>query len=936
MKKFIKILLSILFVLIVTIIAVPYFLKDDIEKFIKDEINNSVNAKIDYDDVSLSLLTDFPNLHLKIKNISIDGVQEFKNVRLAQIDLLTMSLNAKRLFFEKDLEIKKIGLSGADFIIKVLKNGKANYDIVKPDSLSNQKPADKQQFTIKIQAYNIDNSNLIYDDNSLDMHLKIKNLNHNGNGVFTDNSYQLNTQTQMDNLDFIFDHIHYINNAKSKIDAHILIENDFSKYTMKDVLLSLNDLDITSDMMFELKDDDINMDITYATRENSLKKLLSLIPKAYMPDIKGLKTEGVASLKGFVKGTYNEKNYPAYGLDFVVNNGKIQYPDLPQAVTNINLKTKIDFPGGSNLNRTAIDMSRIHFTVAGNSADGHLSISNPVEDPYINTAFKSKMDMSQIKKAVYLPGIKKLSGLLDADFSLKGRISAIEKQQFDKFDASGYFNLKNMNYASDSLSYEVNISQAEMSINPQALQLTKFDAKVGESDFHINGNIENYIGYFLKKDKVLKAGFHLHSNYLNLNEFMTEDNQTGNTTETKNGGIIKIPANLDLTFIADADKMKYQNLDLQNAKGKVTIKDKKAGLETVLLKTLGGDMTLKGIYDTSNEVVQSAMNLSMKKLSLSQSAENLTMFSTYTPVMKKLQGRFFSDMDIKVNLDHQMNPILETLDASGLFKTGNLKIDGIDIVKKIGNMLKINELKQAKVDDISAKFEIKKGKLFVKPFNFKINQIKSGLQGNVSLDQKINFELNMDIPRKMLGNKANDILEGLVGKLDKLGLNADLGNIIKMKFKITGDMNNPKIVPVIAGTEGNSMQEVITNAVEQKVDEAIDQAKAKAQEEARKKADALLAQAQKQANLIKSEAGKTADKIRLEAQKQADELIKKAGNDPFKKLAAKTLAKKLKKEAEKKANKLEIEAQKKADLIMKNAREKADKLINNIDKPKSE
>ena len=928
MKKIIKITLSILFVLIVTIIAVPYFLKDDIEKFIKDEINNSVNAKIDYDDVRLSLLTDFPDLHVKIKNITVDGINEFKDVRLAQIDLFTMSLDAKKLLFGKDLEIKKTGLSGADFNIKILKNGKANYDISKPDSLTDKNTGNKQKFTVKIEQYKITNSNLNYDDASLNMHLKIKNLNHTGSGIFNENSYRLTTRTEMDSLDVIYDRIHYINNAQTNVNAQILIENDFSKYTMKDVQISLNDLDLTSDMMFALKDDDIEINITYATKENSLKKLLSLIPKAYMPDIKGLKTNGTAQLNGFVKGTYNEQNYPAYGVDFSVKNGTIQYPDLPQSVTDINVKTKVDFPGGSNLDKTNVDMPKIHFSVAGNSADGHLSVKNPMSDPYINTAFKSKMDFSKIKNAVYLPGIKKLSGMLDTDFKLKGHISAIEKQAFDKFEASGYFNLKNMNLATDSLKYEVDISQAEMNINPQALDLKKLDAKIGESDFHINGKIENYISYFLQKDKILKADFKLHSTYLNLNEFMTDESSNTATPGNETAGIIKIPSNLDINFTADADKMKYQNLDLQNVKGKITVKDQKAGLETVLLKTLGGEMMLKGIYDTSKDVVQSAMNLSMKKLSLSKSAENLTMFSTYTPVMKNLQGQFFSDMNLKVNLDKQMNPVLETLDASGLFKTGNLDIGGIDLIQKIGNMLKINELKQAKVDDISAKFEIDKGKLHIKPFDFNINQIQSGLSGSVGLDQKINFVLNMDIPRKMLGNKANDILEGLVGKLDKLGLKTDLGNIIKMKFKITGDMNNPKIIPVIAGTEGNSVQEVITNAVEQKVEETVNEVKDKAIEEAQKKADALLAQAQAQADKLKAEAKKAADKIRSEAQKQADELIKKAGNDPFKKLAAQTLAKKLNKEAGKKADKLENEARKKADLIIQNAQNKADKWIN--------
>ena len=273
---------------------------------------------------------------------------------------------------------------------------------------------------------------------------------------------------------------------------------------------------------------------------------------------------------------------------------------------------------------------------------------------------------------------------------------------------------------------------------------------------------------------------------------------------------------------------------------------------------------------------------------------------------------------------------MQSLDASGLFKTENINIGGIDIVKKIGKMLKINAFDNPKIDKIKAQFEVQKGKLHVKPFQFKINQINSGLEGTVGLDQKINFVLNMDMPRKLLGNKANEVIGNLIGKANALGLKLNMADIIKMKFKITGDYNHPKIVPVIAGADGQSAQEVVKEAVTQKVEAAVDDAKEKARAEAQKKADALLAQAQQQADKIKAEAKKAADKIRAEARKQAADLIKKAGNDPFKKLAAKALGKKLVKEADKKAQQLETKAQNQANLIMKNARTKADSLVNKI------
>ncbi len=924
MKKFVKISLSILIVIIVTLIAIPYFLKDDIEKFIKDEINNSINAKLDYDDVSLSLFTDFPNLHVKINNLRLDGINEFKNIRLAHIDLFNMSLDAKRLFFEKDLEIKKIGVDGADVTIKVLKNGKANYDIAKPDTIQEQTP--EKNYTIKLKSIYINNANITYDDQSLGIMLKINNLNHKGSGVFTNDTYNLNTQTQIYTLDLIYDKIHYLNKVKTKLDAGISIENDFNKYSIKKALLSLNDLELLSDMVIELKGDDIDMDITYRTKENDLKKLLSLVPKAYMPDIKGLKTSGKATVAGFVKGIYNDKNYPAFGVDFDINNGYIKYPDLPQSVENIDVTTHVKFPGGTNLDKTGIDMPKIHFKIAGNTADGRLTIASPTTDPYIDTYFVSKMDLSQIKQTIYLPEIKKLTGILDADIKLKGRSSAIENQQFEKFEAAGHFNLANMQYASDSLDYPVSISAAKVNITPQSLEVQQFNSKVGESDFDLTGKVTNYITWFLKKNQVLKAGFNLHSNYLNLNEFMTGDEDTASTEQTQDS-LIKIPENLDIVFKASANKVRYKDMVLNNLKGNIVVNNQKARLQTVLAKVFGGQIKLDGTYDTSGKTAKSTMNINMEQVAINQTASSLTVLQNYAPVMQKINGKFFTNFQMDVALDNQMNPDLQTLAAKGLLKTSNINISGIDVIKNIGKMLKIKAFENPEIDKVKAQFEIDKGKMDIKPFQFKINNIPADLGGTVSIDKKLDLVLNMDIPRKMLGTKVNEIIGNLIGKVNALGLNLSKSDIIKMKFKITGDFTNPKIVPVIAGTEGTSMQEVVTEVVTQKVEETVDKAKEKAREEARKQADKLLAQAQAQADKIKAEAKKAADKIRSEARKQADEVIKKAGNNPIKKMAAQSLAKNLIKKADQKADQLETKAQNQANLIMKNAQNKADKLL---------
>lgn len=107
MKKAFKIIGIVLVLIIIALIAIPYFYKEEIEQYIKDDINRNLNAVVDYQEVSISLLKDFPNLKVGINQLTVDGIGAFKDVRLLEMGTLSLSLDTKKVFLDKEFEIKK-------------------------------------------------------------------------------------------------------------------------------------------------------------------------------------------------------------------------------------------------------------------------------------------------------------------------------------------------------------------------------------------------------------------------------------------------------------------------------------------------------------------------------------------------------------------------------------------------------------------------------------------------------------------------------------------------------------------------------------------------------------------------------------------------------------------------------------------------------------
>jgi hypothetical protein len=278
-----------------------------------------------------------------------------------------------------------------------------------------------------------------------------------------------------------------------------------------------------------MKEDEIVMDINYKTENANIAQLLSLVPKVYMPDLTGVKTGGVAKLSGFVKGHSTETDLPGFKLLVDVQNASIQYPDLPEKISNINLLTDVDFKGGSDLNTMTVDLPKIVFDIAGSRVSGNLNVKQPMTDPYISAAFKSKLDFVKVKQAVKFEQIKDLSGILDADIAFSGLVSAMTNQQVDKINAKGFFNLTNFKMKSDAFKDVLQIPSAQLNLTPAQLNITQFNSIIGANDFTLTGSISNYLAYFLGKNEVLKGNFIGKSKYLNLNDFMTES-----TTNTSN------------------------------------------------------------------------------------------------------------------------------------------------------------------------------------------------------------------------------------------------------------------------------------------------------------------------------------------------------------------------------------------------------------------
>ena len=113
------------------------------------------------------------------------------------------------------------------------------------------------------------------------------------------------------------------------------------------------------DGWFKMNENDYGMDITFKSPDNSFKSLLSLVPGMYTSSFNNIETKGDLAFNGFAKGTYSEKQMPAFNLNLLVKDAMFKYPDLPTAINNINIDLLVDNKDGV-IENTILNLKKFH------------------------------------------------------------------------------------------------------------------------------------------------------------------------------------------------------------------------------------------------------------------------------------------------------------------------------------------------------------------------------------------------------------------------------------------------------------------------------------------------------------------------------------------------------------------------------------------------
>lgn len=946
MKKAIKIIGISIASLLVLLILLPFAFEGKIYELVQQKANENLNATVSFTDVDLSLIRNFPNLRVSVEGLKVINKAPFDSVQLAKIENFTVVINVKSLFSDQ-IEIGQIILDQPQMDVRVLADGTANYDIAIPDSAQAPKPEEEKgkPIHLSLSRYAIEKGNIRYDDKSMPMVMEFKNLNHEGSGDFADEIFTLSTETEADETTFWFDGLSYVNKAITSIKADLAMDLKNMKFEFKENEIQLNQLFLQANGWVNMPAEDIDMDVTFAATKTEFKNLLSMVPMEFAKDLNGVEATGKIGLNGYVKGTYNDNSMPGIGLNVEIENGHFKYPDLPKSVDDVQLKLAV-VADMNNEDNSTVDLDKCHLSIAGNPIDLTLHLKTPESNPYIDFDGNLNIDLSTLKEVIPIGKDETITGKIQADLMFKGYAKAAESGDVSGLQAAGMLDISQFDYDSDSLPYDLFVNKMHLDFNPAFAALSEFNLKVGNTQMSMDGKVTHYLEYAINDDPLV-GNLNFYSPSVNLNDFMTDgsastesaatntESAPQNNTSTSSSVVI-LPNNIDFTLAAKIDQMLYDKAQFSNVLGNIQLQNGKALMNQLALNGLGGSVVLNGWYD-GNEGIKPAMdmNMELKDVDIQTTTTTFVTLNKWATIAKSCEGKISMQLQMSSLLDQQMMPINASVDAKGKLSTQTVMIKDYAPLTKVAEKTNLEKWKQPlPLKDVNVSFTIKNGIINIQPFNFQLDGIPVKMEGEATLDQKINYTIETDIPFDKfpagIVNQANSLL----GQINaKLGTKLSAGSKINLIARITGDVNNPdvKVTSKALGEQAvQDLKEEVITMIKEEVVEKATEIKNDAIEKAKAEKERLVREAQAAADKMKADARTAAGKAKQEAYKQADALANKGGN-PLEKMANKKLAEEARKKADQAYDKSVKEADSKADKLVQDANKKGDQLIQEAD-----
>ncbi|MFK7950756.1 MAG: AsmA-like C-terminal region-containing protein [Saprospiraceae bacterium] len=783
----------IFFFLILLIVAQVY--EDRIGELVVKELNKSLKAPITVEHVDLTLVRTFPDASVVLSQVSMPDTK--KGILL---NAKTLSLNFGFLsLFQDVIDIESVVV--ADGSLNILKdiNGNSNYDVFLTSTETSDKETDVK---IDLQNATLRNMYAIYEDKQFQQSgiLRIESLKLSG--AFSTQQFELESTAEIE--------IEFLNTKDGEIlsGRHIAYETvakvDLEKgeYNLKNTNLYVESNKFTVNGKVITKENYTDFDVSLKGIDCNLYSVISLLPKKQITALEDFSSRGNFHIESTLQGRLSKTSMPEFDLTFGLKDGYVNSKRLQNELKNVSFEVQIENDEKSATGKAFVEMTQFVGELLGEKLEAMLFVED-IENPLIDFRFQGKIPM----EAVFgFFGDEKFVQSGSGAMEFKGII--VEGYYKDMLSLSGIRNIvANGLIAFEDMSLKikdekVSLSQGEIFINNNNLQINNLDVKVAQNDLQLKGSFQNLLPVLLKDSTTSDAiklifNTEVKSEKIDLDELLAfvekvqEEPEKLETTReetlTEKGSVTASPYYEFLKlfngdFSVEVGSFKYDNIKAEGSSGNLTVDNGRVLLQNIniadfeidkiVAKDFTGNLAFQGKMMIAKDVSVNTMGGNIKMTSniyLDEETfldgfiectklDGYTLFSQLDNfgqdvlTDKNIRGEFDAKIRLKNYWDKAGNVLYDKLYALADITISNGEIVDFDLFTDFSKFVKVEDLKNVKFTEMRNQLEFKNERLTIPAMFIQNNAVNMTIAGwqdyDLDFDYKIKINAGQTIANK--------------------------------------------------------------------------------------------------------------------------------------------------------------------------------------------
>ncbi len=712
--------------------AVLYVNKDKIINQIVLRANQYLAAPVKVAAMDVSLRT-FPMASIEFREIFCPGAEALPGDTLIYSERMYLEFDLWEVLSE-NISIKRISFEQGRLHLAIPARGTPNYQIWKEDST---KSSDSFLQLEEVSLAHFKTS--LWEEQSATYFSALSD-DLNFGGSFSNDNYQLqcNWQFKLDSITVANQTYLTAEAIRSSFD----LEGSGSKGKISGGKIDIDGL--RSD--FELLFDSSGVEINAFASQLELSKAFALSQRQGWYSNPGLKLDGQGQLT--VNALFPSDQPPSVTAGLSTESSQIKGSDNAQ-LENI----KADISYRYNGKRSDLRLSSFEASGQTGKLHGNLSLIN-LSAPLVEGKLQSDLDLSEWLIFFPTDTISEVSGKVILDVYFKNKFASLDNiapADLKSATTRGSLQLENAGFSFKNASQRIEDINSTLSFSNNDLQIEQFSLKIDSSDIYLSGRFINAINYAFFNDQRLLVNASLHSDNLQLEDFLSISKPSSNSEEKEYSLAIASSLTLDLSL--EVDHFQFEKFRASNIRGQLMVENGNIRGRNIALEADEGSYA--GEFKINTYLVPHVVQASLKarNINLNQVFISFKNFGQDAILAENIYGKAHIDLDLKALMDPRLNIDPASLQVNASININQGRLRNYEPMLALSDFAAIDELRDVRFASLQNDIRIKNSTIFVPRMEIESNVMDLGLQGTHNFDNVVDYSIRLKMTDVMFNGR---------------------------------------------------------------------------------------------------------------------------------------------------------------------------------------